>query len=336
MAGGTGAAAAVVVSLLSYWIEAQRQPGLDINDVAKRLDQLEATAERLDNHVATLQESAAGQAAQAGQIIAIQGRISELAGATDALAQSVGGKAALEDLGRLRESLTELSQQTASNTNRLDTTETELRDLNEVIAEVRSEVDALENTLSAAQQSYQAEISALRGAQAKAAAAALIARDIEAAIDAGRDFTASLDRLTRVLDGDEQLIEMSASLDPYSAGVASLEQLVDDLDDIRRDASARRDGESIGWVGQTVENLRALVDIEGVPTSLSSFDQALKVARAAALEGDLATANGLLEPHQTEHERLPQWLDTSRDRQAAVAAIDEISHYLDELLSRQG
>jgi len=339
-AGGAGALSALLVSGLAFglvfWADAARRNAPDLAELDERMGRLEETAMQLQSSVVTLQESAAGEAARAGQLIAIQGRLSELAGATDALTTRVGGKATREELGLLNEAIAGLRQESETQAKRLTAAESTVQVIDQSLQDFERELDALADALTAARQSYQSEISALRGAQAKAAAAALIAREIETAIDEGREFVESLDRLTRVLDGDERLVEMSAPLQRFAVGVASVEQLADDLERIRGQAAAASGGENIGWIGQTVDNLRALVNIEGAPAGLASFDQALQAARNATLEGDLAAASGILAPHRPEHPELADWLGAARDRQAAVAAIAEIGQYLDELLSRQG
>lgn len=212
---------------------------------------------------------------------------------------------------------------------------TERLDLLEQDAARIETLDKLQTEINQLEELYRAEISTLRGARAKTAAAALALREITAAVDDGKNFRSTLERLRGTLDDDFTVQRLTRELEIHAGGVSSLQKLAKDLDTIRIEA-IRAAGSSEGsWVNRTVENLRALIDVDGLP-ELKGMDGLMRDAREKTILNQLPKAIAELEPLTEEVPDLRAWLERARARQQTLSHLSELDRHLDERVNTQG
>ena len=207
--------------------------------------------------------------------------------------------------------------------------------LDERTDELASQLHLLQQELAQAQSNYRAEITALRGARAKAAAAALATREIAHAIEAGQSFVQHVEQLNGILDEDTKLGELTNALREHANGVASIERLTISLDTIRVNTANASGQNPTSWVNRTVDNLRALINVEGLP-ELAGTDGMLREAREQTAKGRLDDAIAVLEPLANDIPDLPTWIEMAQARLSAESLLAAIDRHLDERLSRQG
>lgn len=196
-------------------------------------------------------------------------------------------------------------------------------------------LDVLRAEVAQLAQVYRAEITSLRGERAKTAAASLAVREIATAIDTGQPFNRVLNRLIATLDDDPKLKELATRLASHANGIESLERLGAELDTIRIEAIRASGAQAGSWVNRTVENLRALIDVEGLP-ELNGVDGILRDAKEKVTRNQLPVAIANLESLTLDVPPLATWLEAAKARQTAVDLLAALNRHLDDRVSRQG
>jgi uroporphyrinogen-III synthase len=193
--------------------------------------------------------------------------------------------------------------------------------------------DAIEKLKQAATASDTGEQKAV--AAARASAVIGIAARLNAALDAGQPFTAELDLLAPLRQGDGKLGELSAALRPAAqSGVASRATLAAEFPAMAKAALAedRADdsfGERLlGKVKGVVSLRRVGADVQG-----ESAEAKLARAEAALAAGDLAKAIELVKSLPPQVQRATSaWLARAEARLAAQKAVDQIAAHAVSLL----
>lgn len=197
------------------------------------------------------------------------------------------------------------------------------------------ELQRLQNDVAQLEESYRSEVATLRGARAKAAAAALAVREMQTAVQDGKAFAAALNELDRIMQDDSVIQDLADKLRVHDDGVATLAMLARQLDTLRVAYLQSKDDGSGSWVNRTVDNLRALIDVEGVP-QLQGAQDLLIDARDKTILDQLPAAIAELEPIVEEVGGLGEWIEQAQARQTAQDLVAAIDRHLDERVSRQG
>jgi hypothetical protein len=174
--------------------------------------------------------------------------------------------------------------------------------------------------------------------QSRAAAAALLAREIDQSIASGAPFEEPLERLIAMTDDDSELDPALSTLRPYAAeGVPTIGQLRTDLATL---AETRPTPTVAGyeWLGQTVENISGLVTVRDKDSEAEIATGRLAEADQALRDGDVETAIARVEevaaqPDGVDPELAERWLTDARARVTAVTAQARLDAHIRELLT---
>ena len=179
---------------------------------------------------------------------------------------------------------------------------------------------------------------ALAGAEKRAAAAALLARDIDRSIADGSPFAEPLARLVEMSAGDAELDQTLSELQPFAeSGVPTVQALRQSLEAVA-ETDTTDDIAGYEWLGKTVDNLTDLVAVRAKDTGtdvatgdLVAADEALRegdLARAIATVEEAAAIEGGIDPAAAE-----AWLVDAKARQTAVTAQSQLDTHIRELLT---
>ncbi|MEZ5866452.1 MAG: hypothetical protein R3D25_21150, partial [Geminicoccaceae bacterium] len=216
----------------------------------------------------------------------------------------------------------------------------------------KDELEATRATLAEGIAAFETDLESVRGdiaslgttvsdmqlARNRAAAAALLVRDIDQSITAGEAFADPLDRLQAMGTGDAKLEATLASLAPAAAsGVPTIDELRQGLVALE----ARETPAPIGgseWLGRTVGNITGLVEVRDRDTDGTAATGLLGEADAALRQGDLDTAMSRVEatrdmPDGPDPAAIDAWLEQARARATAVAALAELDSQIRDLLT---
>ena len=203
----------------------------------------------------------------------------------------------------------------------------EIDDLRSVLRTALDEFGEVKGTLDTMQQ-----------VQGRAAAAALLAREIDRTIATGGPFEEPLERLIAMSDDESELDPALSTLRPYAAqGVPTIGQLRTDLAAL---AETRPTPTVAGyeWLGQTVENISGLVTVRDKDSESDIATGRLAEADQALRDGDVETAIARVEevaalPDGVDPVMAEDWLADARARVTAVAAQARLEAHIRELLT---
>jgi DNA repair exonuclease SbcCD ATPase subunit len=349
------------------------EPASRLASVEASVDDLQALSSTLEPTVQSAVEAAVAEvpSTDGAAIAAVEEELeavtSAVATLTAAAAEFDPAPVLAEQSDRLAEvgtTLDDLQAQLASEAERLDearaaavaTLEEQLAGQAELIENARAaastevaeaktaltaELDTMRGTIQSATDtvaSLQEQVDALASAEQRAAAAALLARDIDRSMADGSPFVEPLDRLTEMATGNAELDATLSELRPFAeSGVPTVQALRQSLE-----ALAETDvTEAIAgyeWLGKTVDNLTDLVavratdsDVDVATGDLVAADEALRegdLARAIATVEEAAAIEGGIDPASAE-----AWLADARARQTAVSAQAQLDTHIRELLT---
>jgi hypothetical protein len=306
--------------------------GADQGD-SRRLAALENELSSLSTTVAGLRQSAGAAAAPAssqipGRITDLEQRLGQDAGAADRVT-ALSGK-----IDALSGQVTSGGAQTEAVAKDVAALTGRVTQLSEQAATLAVEVGALQARVVSAEE----RISAAGNQSGRAATLALLAGQLEAAIDQAQAYEAPLESL-RALGGDDAVIgEAAAKLAPgATSGVPSLAELRRSFAPTANDivhAARAPDGDSV--LDRAAGNLMRLVTVRPVGADAEGDDPAARVARAEAklADGDLAGAvtelQGLEGPAA---EAAAPWLERAQAHLAAQDALDSLRTHTTGLLA---
>jgi hypothetical protein len=207
---------------------------------------------------------------------------------------------------------------------------TEVAGLRTSLQSLGGSVDQIKAAASASSTADQKAVAA-----ARASAVIAIAARLNAALDAGQPFTAELDLLAPLSQGDSKLGELSAALRPAAQhGVVSRATLAAEFPAMAKAALADdRADDSFGE--RLLGKVKGVVSLRRVGADVEGDSAEAKLARAeAALEGgDLAKAVELVKslPPQTQRASAA-WLARAEARLAAQRAVDQLAAHAVSLL----
>ena len=210
------------------------------------------------------------------------------------------------------------------------TLRTALQALDQSVTGQREQTKALGDALGARSAGEQKALVA-----ARASAVIGVAARLSAALDSGLPFTADLNLLAPLAQGDAKLTEVAAALQPYAqAGVASRAALAASFPAVAKAALA--DDLADDSFGQRVlGKIRSIISLRRVGDDVPGDSVEAKLARAeAALDaGDLAKAVDLVKslPPQT-NKATQAWLARAEAHLAANRAIDALAAHAVSLL----
>jgi uroporphyrinogen-III synthase len=210
------------------------------------------------------------------------------------------------------------------------TLRTALQALDQSVTGQREQTKALGDAVGARSAGEQKALVA-----ARASAVIGVAARLSAALDSGLPFTADLNLLAPLAQGDAKLTEVAAALQPYAqAGVASRAALAASFPAVAKAALA--DDLADDSFGQRVlGKIRSIISLRRVGDDVPGDSVEAKLARAeAALDaGDLAKAVDLVKslPPQT-NKATQAWLARAEAHLAANRAIDALAAHAVSLL----
>jgi hypothetical protein len=330
---------------------------------AEQLAALQSLADELEPTVRSAVEAAVAEvpSQDAATLAALDERLGTVADEVAALAETAA--AAVDPVPLLNEQgerLSALQTTLEALDGRLGAEATRVESL---AADVTTQVEAAREAgsaeLASAQSALSDEIAALRGelqtalgeitsvkgaiedlqqARSRAAAAALLAREIDRTIAEGTAFDEPLERLIAMSDQDSEIEPALSALRPYAAeGVPTIGQLRADLAAL---AETRPTPEVAGyeWLGETVENIRGLVTVRDKDSETDIATGRLAEADEALRDGDVEAAIARVEevaalPDGVDQAAAESWLEDARARAAAVAAQAQLDAHIRDILT---
>jgi|GEM_PF-1958698 len=258
---------------------------------------------------------------------ALDARLTEVAGQVETLGSEIEqqlGEAGAEVDRMIEETRTAASEE-----------------VNAAQAALGGEVETLRGQLTAAEAevaSLQDEVAALNQARRRAAAAALLVRDIDRSIENGSSFAEPLDRLLPMAADDATLTSTLEELRGYAqSGVPTMQTLRDGLLALA-ETEAPPEVAGSEFLGRTVQNLYGLVQVRSKEDEGAIAMGLLADADAALRAGDLTTAIRRVEdaaaaPDGVDADLAADWLADARARLAAVEAQAQLDAHIRELLT---
>jgi hypothetical protein len=263
-----------------------------------------------------------------GQVADLEQRVGQVAGAADQV-RALSGK-----VDALSEQVTSGGAQTEAVAKDVAALTGQASQLSERVEELAVEVGPLQARVTAVEE----RISTAGNRSGRAATLALLAGQLETAIDQAQAYEAPLDSL-RALGADDAVIgEAAARLAPSAAsGVPSQAELrrsfAPTANDIVHAARAPKGG---GVLERAAGNLMSLVTVRPVGADVEGDDPAARVARAEAklADGDLAGAVAELQGLEgPAAEAAAPWLERAQARLAAQDALDRLRTHTTGLLA---
>ena len=213
------------------------------------------------------------------------------------------------------------------------------------VAEAKAALDAELETIRGSIQStsdtvaaVQSRVDALASAERRAAAASLLARDIDRSIEDGTPFVEPLDRLAEMSTGNAELDATLGELRPFAeSGVPTVPALRQSLEAVA-ETDATEDVAGYEWLGKTVDNLTDLVAVRATDSEVDVATGDLLAADEALREGDLARAITTVEEAAAieggiDAAAAEAWLADARARQTAVSVQAQLDTHIRELLT---
>jgi uroporphyrinogen-III synthase len=289
-------------------------------DLTTRLDDLEKRLRAVSTAAAERPNPA--PAASTGTDPAI----AELRGRVEALEQRPASSAAPAPPAPTN---VEAEKEIAVLTREIAALRTTLGALDQAVATQRDQAKALSDAIGARSGGEQKALVA-----ARASAVIGVAARLAGAIDAGMPFTAELNLLTPLVQGDTKLAEIVASLQPYAqTGVASRAALETEFAAVAKAALAE-DLADDSYGERLLGKLRGLVSLRRVGDVPGDTTEA-RLARAeqALHAGDIAKAVELVKslPPQTS-KATAAWLAKADAHLAAKRSLDQLAGYAVNLL----
>ncbi len=202
------------------------------------------------------------------------------------------------------------------------------------ITTVRGTIESANDTIAA----LQGQVDALKQAENRAAAAALLVRDIDRSVADGTPFADPLERLIEMVSGTPELETTLTELRPYAeSGVPTVDKLRESLEALAETEPTLELGGS-EWLGKTVENITDLVAVRAKDADVNVATGQLAAADQALRDGDLAGAIGTVETvasadGEIDAAAAEAWLAEARARLTAVTAQAQLDSYIRELLT---
>ena len=337
----------------------------DSSAIAERVAALQSLADDLEPAVRAAVEEAIVEvpSRDGAAIAAVAAEVEALTATTGALETRLTETA--EELAAARdEAVSGLDERLTAAAARLDTIESEVErqlgetgtEVGEMLRETREaasaevgavqaaladELEALRGQLTAAEAelaAVQGEVLAFKQARSRAAAAALLVRDIDRSIDNGAPFAEPLGYLMPMAADDATLTTTLEGLLPYAeSGVPTMQALRDDLLAL---AATEAPAEVAGseFLGQAVQNLYGLVQVRSKEDEADVALGLLGDADTALRAGDIATAIEQVEaavatPDGVDPDLAADWLADARARLTAVDAQVQLDAHIRELLT---
>jgi hypothetical protein len=305
--------------------------GERLDGVAAEMASLQTSLEELDSRLSA--ESERLDAARAELRTALESRIDAEASRIDEVREAASAE--------LAEARTALESRIDAEAARIDEARAAASDeAAEARTAIGEEIGTLRGTLEGAQSeiaAVQGTIESMQQARGRAAAAALLARDIDRSIDSGAAFEEPLERLITMSGDDPELETSLTTLRPYAAsGVPTVGQLRADLAALAETSAPAVAGYE--WLGQTVENITGLVTVRDKDSEADVATGRLAEADQALRDGDLETAISTVEavaamPEGIDPAAAEAWLADARARVTAVAAQQQLDAHIRELLT---
>jgi hypothetical protein len=331
--------------------------------IGDQLEQLQGLADTLEPTVrdAVVAAIADVPTRDAATMAALDQRVEALAGEVTVVAEAAAAAIDLvplleeqrERLGALQTTLDALDGRIAAEASRVEMltadTATQVEaaraaasaEVEETQAALKGEIADVRSVLRTALDELgdvKGALDTMQQVQSRAAAAAMLAREIDQSIASGAPFEEPLERLIAMTDDDSELDPALSTLRPYAAeGVPTIGQLRTDLATL---AETRPTPTVAGyeWLGQTVENISGLVTVRDKDSEAEIATGRLAEADQALRDGDVETAIARVEevaaqPDGVDPELAERWLTDARARVTAVTAQARLDAHIRELLT---
>jgi hypothetical protein len=204
-----------------------------------------------------------------------------------------------------------------------------------------AELEAVRGELAAAQtqlETVQSEVAGFQQARNRAAAAALLVRDIDQSIESGAPFAEPLERLIPMAAEDATLTTTLEELRGYAeSGVPTMQALRDGLIALA-ETEATPEVAGSEFLGQAVQNLYGLVEVRSKADETSVAFGLLADADSALRGGDIESAiervdEAVAAGEGVDADIAAAWLADARARLAAVDAQAQLDAHIRELLT---
>lgn len=308
--------------------------GAAIAAVGDRLDAISTKVDGLEAAAAAAVDPAPMLAAQAQRLEALQAALTSLDNRLVSEAQRLDAaraetaktlEASIGDAGVKIEAARQAAQ------DELEAARTALAD---DIAAVRSDLETVRTDVTSLEKS----VGDMQLVRNRAAAAALLARDIDRSIATGQPFADSLKRLAAMGTGNS---EIEATLEALESAAATGVPTIDELRQGLVELDARREPAPIAgseWLGRTVGNITGLVEVRERDADATSATGVLGEADAALRQGDLEAAMAQVEKAKTmpdgpDPAAIDAWLAKAQARATATAALAQLDAQIRELLT---
>jgi hypothetical protein len=301
---------------------------LGAGDGGERLAALRDELSSLSRRVSGLQRGGAGGAATE-EITALERRLDQVAGGADRVA-ALSGK------------LDALSDQVASGQQRTEGAATEVaavsgqvKLLDERVEALAGEISDLQNRVRTAEE----RVTAAGDIGGRAATLALLAGQLETAVEQAEGYETPLQSL-RALGADDPVVsEAAAQLAPTAAaGVPTLAELRRSFEATANEiVQSEQAPAGDGLLDRAAGNLMRLVTVRPVGADAEGDDAAARVARAEAklADGDLAGAVAELEGLEgAAAAAAAPWLEQAQKHLAAETALERLRAHTTDLLAQ--
>jgi hypothetical protein len=178
----------------------------------------------------------------------------------------------------------------------------------------------------------------LDAARERGVGVSIATHDLELALETGQPFKPTLEILSQLSQGEPVISGAVAKLEPIAAsGVPTIPALADRLGAIEQGLEPAPTSEQQDWLGRTRQNLESLVNLHPAGAEPVPGLNAVRNARQALLEQDVAGAVAALTPlAQQGNAEAKAWVETAQKRLDAAAAVETLRQQVKTMLAQQG
>ena len=205
-------------------------------------------------------------------------------------------------------------------------------------AEVQAKVEGARSELQQKIADTSTRLTTEGAARERSVGLSLAASSLEAALQNGQPFEATVRTLHQLSQGDQVVDGVAGTLEPMAAGgIPTVASLAQSLDAVEQGLVAEAPEKSSDWLARTTENLNSLIDLHPADQESVPGQGAVRGSRQALLLQDLAGAAAALKPLADQgNEAAKAWIGSADQRITATQAVDTLRQHLKTMVARQG
>ena len=205
-------------------------------------------------------------------------------------------------------------------------------------AEVQAKVEGARSELQQKIADTSTRLTTEGAARERSVGLSLAASSLEAALQNGQPFEATVRTLHQLSQGDQVVDGVAGTLEPMAAGgIPTVASLAQGLDAVEQGLAAEAPQASSDWLARTTENLNSLIDLHPADQESVPGQGAVRGSRQALLLQDLAGAAAALKPLADQgNEAAKAWIGSADQRITATQAVDTLRQHLKTMVARQG